>query len=194
MTEDNDEARLREATERNARNTIDYLLQWGLATLMAERSQIPAPDRQLLEKALQNLRLNFDEFAEASKSLRSTAPTRTAHLFGLVGEMVSAAVVLGGVGLFAPNARQFYQEPFREEKRNAGRRGGELRRREADEGWRPHALELAHEIQAEEFWHVTGEPRRGNRQTLAAENPVPENATRKSYPPMAGIRQIAQTQ
>jgi hypothetical protein len=149
MTIAHDEARLCLMLERASRNTFDQLIQLGLAALAVERRQTLQADTALIEKALRDLRLGFDEFDEDLEPFRATDPTRAAYLFALVSELACVASIMGAGALFRPNAMKFYQEPFREEKRKAARKGAELRRREADEGWRPHALKLAREIQAE---------------------------------------------
>ncbi len=59
-----------------------------------------------------------------------------------------AAQAFGASGLYTENARYVFQAPFIEQKSEAGRKSVEVRQREIEEGWKPHALQLAREAQA----------------------------------------------
>ena len=149
--------------------------RWALACSMLERDKKHPEDVKKAELAQERLKDHFAEFGRAVDKIYEVSPILAANLYGHMVAMIDAALIIGAHDLFARNARREFQRPLIEPRREGGRKSGEKRREEAEQMWRPYAIEIAQE--------VLNEMPKISQMNLAGEISSPDRWKKKIYCP-----------
>jgi hypothetical protein len=125
---------------------VDILENAARFALSSNAMPVPADDRRMVERSLRKLRPAFDELEKIVEPLRACDPDGVNNGFEAIYQLMSASFAIGVAGAFMKSAKNLFKI---ERAREHGKKSGEERRKEGEETWRPHARELAREIQAE---------------------------------------------
>jgi hypothetical protein len=130
----------RRSMERYARATVDFL-ENAMENALSSHVQLHAADRAIMELGFKTLRPSFDELSMVIEPMRDSTPNRLECGYEWIRQLMMAAYFVGAAGALTKSAREFFLAPINEERRQAGKRSGEVRRE--NRLWVAHFEELA---------------------------------------------------